>query len=103
MSFLFVVVILCRCSLKGYFIAFPERSNKRSNNITTMNEEQPRHDDLNLVNLPETVGGSQTRKYLNQNVVPHLLNGMRLIATEVQDPLRVLGEYLIKQSESSKN
>lgn len=69
-----------------------------------MNEEQPRHDDLNLVNLPETVGGSQTRKYLNQNIVPHLLNGMRLIATEKpQDPLRVLGEYLIKQSESSKN
>lgn len=58
----------------------------------------------NLVNLPETVGGSQTRKYLNQNIVPHLLNGMRLIATEKpQDPLRVLGEYLIKQSESSKN
>lgn len=67
-------------------------------------QEQPRHDDLNLINLSETVGGSQTRKYLNQKVVPHLLNGMRLIATEKpQDPLRVLGEYLIKQSESSRD
>lgn len=69
-----------------------------------MNEQdEPRnHDDLKkLINLSETVGGSQTRKYLNDNVTPHLLNGMRLLAREKpSNPLRVLGEYLIKQSEN---
>nr|6BX3_M Chain M, COMPASS component SDC1 [Saccharomyces cerevisiae S288C]6BX3_N Chain N, COMPASS component SDC1 [Saccharomyces cerevisiae S288C] len=40
-----------------------------------------------------------TRKYLNTNVTPHLLAGMRLIAVQQpEDPLRVLGEYLIEQS-----
>ncbi|QLG72851.1 hypothetical protein HG535_0D05600 [Zygotorulaspora mrakii] len=71
-----------------------------------MNEQdQPRdHDDLNkLINLSETVGGSQTRKYLNDKVTPHLLNGMRLLAREKpENPLKVLGEYLIKQSDIEK-
>lgn len=69
-----------------------------------MNDQQePRyHEELDLVNLSETVGGSETRRYLNQHVVPELLKGMRLIATEKpRDPLRVLGEYLVKKSEES--
>lgn len=68
-------------------------------------QDQPRnHDDLKkYINLSETVGGSQTRRYLNETVVPHLLDGMRLIAKEKpDDPLRVLGEYLISKSEVSK-
>lgn len=56
------------------------------------------------MNLAATVGGSQTRKYLNTNVTPHLLAGMRLIAVQQpEDPLRVLGEYLIEQSNILKS
>ncbi|CCH61333.1 hypothetical protein TBLA_0E02770 [Henningerozyma blattae CBS 6284] len=44
------------------------------------------------IDLSATVGGSQTRKYLNKYVTPTLLNGMRLISIEQpKDPLRVLG------------
>ncbi|CAI4038321.1 hypothetical protein SMKI_04G6650 [Saccharomyces mikatae IFO 1815] len=59
---------------------------------------------LENINLAATVGGSQTRKYLNANVTPHLLAGMRLIAVQQpEDPLRVLGEYLIEQSDILKS
>ncbi|CAI4057754.1 hypothetical protein SUVZ_02G5750 [Saccharomyces uvarum] len=59
---------------------------------------------LENVDLASTVGGSQTRKYLNTNVTPHLLAGMRLIAVQQpDDPLRTLGEYLINQSEIQKS
>lgn len=59
---------------------------------------------LENVDLASTVGGSQTRKYLNANVTPHLLAGMRLIAVQQpDDPLRMLGEFLINQSEIQKS
>lgn len=55
---------------------------------------------LDLVN---TIGGSQTRRYLNKYVTPALLDGMRQIAIQQpSDPLRVLGEYLISRSEENK-
>ncbi|EDO19525.1 hypothetical protein Kpol_1018p57 [Vanderwaltozyma polyspora DSM 70294] len=58
----------------------------------------------NEINLSETIGGSKTRKYLNQHITPYLLNGMRMIAVEKPaDPLRALGEYLIKQSDQLNN
>ncbi|CCK69705.1 Sdc1p KNAG_0C06080 [Huiozyma naganishii CBS 8797] len=51
--------------------------------------------------LVATVGGSSTRKYLNEEVTPALLRGMRLIAVEQpENPLKRLGEYLIEQSGS---
>ncbi|CCF60607.1 hypothetical protein KAFR_0K02510 [Kazachstania africana CBS 2517] len=50
--------------------------------------------------IADVVGGSQTRRYLNDKVTPYLLDGMRLIAVEQpEDPLKRLGEYLIEQSE----
>lgn len=53
------------------------------------------------INLVETIGGSQTRRYLNDKVTPVLLEGMRKIAVEQPaDPLRVLGEYLIERSDN---
>lgn len=73
-----------------------------------MNEEEqatPRsQEDLSkLINLSETVGGCATRKYLNEKVTPALLNGMRMIAVrKPEDPLKVLGEYLIEQSKSDE-
>lgn len=53
--------------------------------------------------LAHVVGGSQVRKYLNAHVSPYLIKGMKQIATEQpQDPLKVLGEYLIEQSNKLK-
>lgn len=55
------------------------------------------------LNLATTVGGSETRKYLNTYVTPYLLNGMRMIAKEQPDePLKILGQYLIEQNEITK-
>ncbi|CCC67355.1 hypothetical protein NCAS_0A07970 [Naumovozyma castellii] len=66
-------------------------------------QEEERGPDLKAINISETIGGTQTRKYLNSEVTPFLLSGMRMIAlTKPADPLRVLGEYLIEQSERNK-
>ncbi|SMN22253.1 similar to Saccharomyces cerevisiae YDR469W SDC1 Subunit of the COMPASS (Set1C) complex, which methylates lysine 4 of histone H3 and is required in chromatin silencing at telomeres [Maudiozyma saulgeensis] len=53
--------------------------------------------------LADIIGGSQVRRYLNENVTPYLLQGMRDIANEQpNEPLRVLGEYLIKENDRLK-
>ena len=53
--------------------------------------------------LANVVGGSQVRRYLNEQVTPSLLAGMRQIAAEQpEDPLRALGEFLISESERLK-
>ncbi|CAI7602192.1 unnamed protein product [Penicillium manginii] len=44
-------------------------------------------------------GGAPARVYLNEKIVPHLLEGMKTVAREQpSDPLRVLGEFLIQKS-----
>ncbi|KAM3160588.1 Subunit of the COMPASS complex [Lachancea thermotolerans] len=63
-------------------------------------QESPQPFNADRVDFAETIGGSHTRKYLNQHVTPALLEGMRLVAkNKPSDPLRYLGEYLIKASE----
>ncbi|KAI1448069.1 hypothetical protein F5Y02DRAFT_377188 [Annulohypoxylon stygium] len=43
--------------------------------------------------------GAPVRQYLNTKVTGPLLDGMKLLAkTKPQDPLRVLGEYLLQRS-----
>ncbi|KAJ4144858.1 hypothetical protein LMH87_003727 [Akanthomyces muscarius] len=43
--------------------------------------------------------GDSTRRYLNTKVTGALLEGMKMLAKEQpEDPLRVLGEYLIQRS-----
>lgn len=43
--------------------------------------------------------GAPTRVWLNKEVSPALLEGMRLLArTKPQDPLKVLGQFLIDRS-----
>ncbi|SCW02750.1 LAFE_0F13454g1_1 [Lachancea fermentati] len=65
-------------------------------------QETPQPVDTSRVDLAETIGGSHTRKYLNEHVTPVLLRGMRLVAKQKpEDPLRFLGEFLIKESEQS--
>jgi COMPASS component SDC1 len=44
--------------------------------------------------------GSPVRIYLNQKVTPHLLEGMKYLAThEPEKPLQWLSEFLAKKSE----
>ncbi|GCB17355.1 COMPASS component SDC1 [Aspergillus awamori] len=44
-------------------------------------------------------GGAPIRRYMNEKIVPHLLDGMTVVAKEQPpNPLRVLGEYLIQKS-----
>lgn len=67
--------------------------------ITSKTELQLEHERVDTV---ATIGGSTTRRYLNEKVTRHLLEGMKLIAREKpDDPLRVLGEYLINASEQN--
>ncbi|SCU94267.1 LADA_0G07558g1_1 [Lachancea dasiensis] len=63
-------------------------------------ESPPQLPEANRIDIGETIGGSQTRKYLNERVTPALLRGMRLLAKDQpEDPLRALGEYLIQESQ----
>ncbi|KAG8627199.1 hypothetical protein KVT40_004682 [Elsinoe batatas] len=51
--------------------------------------------------LPEkpAAHGAPTRVYLNQNVTPHLLEGMKYLAAyEPEKPLKWLSEFLAKRS-----
>ncbi|EEQ86500.2 hypothetical protein RJZ56_001043 [Blastomyces dermatitidis] len=44
-------------------------------------------------------GGAPARVYMNEKIVPYLLEGMKTLAKEQpSNPLRVLGEYLIQKS-----
>jgi COMPASS component SDC1 len=43
--------------------------------------------------------GAPARRYLNEKVTPVLLEGMKRLAMEQpEDPLRVLGEFLLMKS-----
>ncbi|EAL86944.1 hypothetical protein CNMCM8812_002462 [Aspergillus fumigatus] len=44
-------------------------------------------------------GGAPARAYMNEKIVPYLLEGMKSVVKEQpSDPLRVLGEFLIQKS-----
>ncbi|KAF7587562.1 COMPASS (complex proteins associated with Set1p) component [Aspergillus hancockii] len=44
-------------------------------------------------------GGAPARVYMNEKIVPYLLEGMKNVTKEQPaNPLRVLGEYLIQKS-----
>lgn len=54
--------------------------------------------------MHEIVGGSSVRRYLNQHLTHHLLDGLREInKTKPNDPLKALGEFLIKRSDEIKS
>ncbi|SCV05622.1 LANO_0H11540g1_1 [Lachancea nothofagi CBS 11611] len=66
----------------------------------TVKQETPQPLESDRIDIPETIGGSQTRKYLNKSVTPALLRGMRLVAKhQPENPLKYLGEYLIQESQ----
>ncbi|KAJ5533334.1 hypothetical protein N7513_000324 [Penicillium frequentans] len=44
-------------------------------------------------------GGAPAREYLNEKIVPYLLEGMKTVAKDQPaNPLRVLGDFLIQKS-----
>ncbi|KAL4775993.1 hypothetical protein BDW60DRAFT_177392 [Aspergillus nidulans var. acristatus] len=44
-------------------------------------------------------GGAPARVYMNEKIVPYLLEGMKTVTKEQPaNPLRVLGEFLIQKS-----
>lgn len=44
-------------------------------------------------------GGAPARVYMNERIVPYLLEGMKAVAKDQpSNPLRVLGEFLIQKS-----
>ncbi|BCR91016.1 DPY30/SDC1 family protein [Aspergillus chevalieri] len=48
---------------------------------------------------PGRPGGAPARVYMNEKIVPYLLEGMKGVAKEQPaNPLRVLGEFLIQKS-----
>ncbi|KAK9388394.1 hypothetical protein V1515DRAFT_598719 [Lipomyces mesembrius] len=47
-------------------------------------------------------GGAPTRRYLNELITPALLDGVKLVAREQpENPLEVLGKYLIERSKTA--
>ncbi|BDD59194.1 COMPASS (complex proteins associated with Set1p) component [Monascus purpureus] len=59
----------------------------------------PTADVLNVSTTQVRPGGAPARVYLNEKVVPYLLEGMKTITNEQpSNPLRVLGEFLIQKS-----
>ncbi|RKP30249.1 hypothetical protein METBISCDRAFT_23527 [Metschnikowia bicuspidata] len=58
---------------------------------------------LNGPPVQEMVGGLSVRQYLNNNLTQHLLEGLREVSkNQPEDPLRELGEFLIRRSEELK-
>ncbi|KAI9930123.1 hypothetical protein ASPWEDRAFT_167791 [Aspergillus wentii DTO 134E9] len=48
---------------------------------------------------PLRPGGAPARVYMNERIVPYLLEGMKSVTKEQPaNPLRVLGEFLIQKS-----
>lgn len=57
------------------------------------------HRDYTIPQGADLNAGAPTRQWINENVTPTLLEGMRMLVREKpQEPLRVLGEYLISKS-----
>ncbi|ODQ78220.1 hypothetical protein BABINDRAFT_162885 [Babjeviella inositovora NRRL Y-12698] len=76
-----------------------------TSSVDTSSSSQPRKkiklpSDLSTV---EVVGGSSVRKWLNANLTPHLLEGMRRCGEEQpEEPLKFLGEFLLQKHEELK-
>ncbi|OJJ44892.1 hypothetical protein ASPZODRAFT_17806 [Penicilliopsis zonata CBS 506.65] len=66
----------------------------------SMNHNTPSGDVPNTTGTPQArPGGAPARMYLNEKVVPYLLEGMKTITKEQPpNPLRTLGEFLIQKS-----
>lgn len=54
---------------------------------------------INTAGLKQSEGGPTPRSYLDSTVVPTLLEGLKLLATErPSDPLAYLGRFLLSRS-----
>ncbi|GMM33602.1 Sdc1 protein [Saccharomycopsis crataegensis] len=51
----------------------------------------------------QVIGGAPFRQWLNEEVTPYLLEGMRQIANnKPEEPLKYLAEFLLKENEKKK-
>ncbi|KAI5786454.1 hypothetical protein DFH27DRAFT_259563 [Peziza echinospora] len=83
-------------------------SGQQPSSHTTQSQHQPRPNTPgNVSSTPPTLsasnqippGGAPARQYINENVTPYLLEGMKMLVREQpSDPLKVLGEWLIEQN-----
>ncbi|KAI5957735.1 SDC1 [Candida theae] len=66
-------------------------------------KQEPISRDTNLPPLQEIVGGSSIRRYLNQHLTQHLLDGLKEVGqVKPEDPLKYLGEFLIGRSNEER-
>ncbi|KAL4941905.1 hypothetical protein BDV06DRAFT_171632 [Aspergillus oleicola] len=65
----------------------------------TPNAQSANNAAANAGSNPVRPGGAPARVYMNEKIVPYLLEGMKSVTREQPaNPLRVLGEYLIQKS-----
>lgn len=73
----------------------PNPSKRKAQDIQPIEFEEPIH---------EYIGGSSIRKYLNEHITKHLMEGLKKVGNErPEDPLKWLGNYLIEKSDEEKN
>lgn len=69
-------------------------------------QEELAHQEIPKFDLPpvhEMVGGSSVRKYLNENLTPHLLEGLKIVGkNKPEDPLYELAQFLLQRSAELK-
>lgn len=69
-------------------------------------EEEATHQEIPKFDQPpvhEMVGGSSVRKYLNEKLTPHLLEGLNIIGkSKPEDPIYELGQFLLQRSADLK-
>lgn len=77
-----------------------DSSSQEQSNVPPQIKSPVKAEPNHTEHLGDIIGGSSTRKYLNDKVTPTLLRGMRQIAIDKPaNPLKALGEYLIAESE----
>ncbi|KAI9251229.1 Dpy-30 motif-domain-containing protein [Sporodiniella umbellata] len=72
---------------------------KESSGELNQTKTEGNAEDTNVPKSKQVEGGVPPRVYLDKTVVPTLLEGMKLLATErPSDPLAYLGQFLLSRS-----
>ncbi|RLV89956.1 hypothetical protein JA1_004898 [Spathaspora sp. JA1] len=75
----------------------PKLEKSRESSIDVLQNSQ------NQQPMHEIVGGSSVRRYLNEHLTKHLLEGLKEVSqVKPEDPLLYLGEFLLNRSEELK-
>lgn len=72
----------------------PNPTKRKAQDIQPIEFEEPIH---------EYIGGSSIRRYLNEHITEHLMQGLKKVGTErPEEPLKWLGHYLIEKSKETE-